>query len=401
MEFSDLSKTLTKSISKTAKQSEGIYFTPPNTIKRNIDVIKKHLKKADTILEPSCGSGEYITQLIDVYPNAIITCIEKNKTIFDGIQTLKNDKTQLHNADYLTYDSPRKYNLIIGNPPYFVMKKAHIDTHYHQYFDGRPNIFIPFIIKSLELLEKDGILSFVLPRNFLNSLYYDNTRSYINNDFKILDIIEGDEDGFMDTKQKTVIVVIQNKSNAKNDKFVLEVNGYTVFGAKDNIKKMKTLYKKSHSLDTLGFVVNVGTIVWNQVKDELTTDDTKTQLIYSSDIQNNELKPKTYSNPAKKNYIEREGRTSPVLVINRGYGTGKYSFEYCIIDGTKEYLIENHLICIRPKITAENDILIEKYKQIIKSLENEKTLEFIELYFGNNAINTTELNHVLPIYDMK
>ena len=30
MEFSDLSKTLTKSISKTAKQSEGIYFTPPN-----------------------------------------------------------------------------------------------------------------------------------------------------------------------------------------------------------------------------------------------------------------------------------------------------------------------------------------------------------------------------------
>jgi hypothetical protein len=100
-----------------------------------------------------------------------------------------------------------------------------------------------------------------------------------------------------------------------------------VFGAKDNIKKMKTLYKKSHSLETLGFNVNVGTIVWNQVKDELTTDDTKTQLIYSSDIQNNELKPKTYSNPAKKNYIEREGRTSAVLVINRGYGTGKYSFD--------------------------------------------------------------------------
>jgi hypothetical protein len=59
------------------------------------------------------------------------------------------------------------------------------------------------------------------------------------------------------------------------------------------------------------------------------------------------------------------------------------------------------LICIRPKVNDENDILIEKYKQIIKSLENEKTLEFIELYFGNNAINTTELNHVLPIYGMK
>ena len=89
------------------------------------------------------------------------------------------------------------------------------------------------------------------------------------------------------------------------------------------------------------------------------------------------------------------------MVINRGYGTGKYSFDYCIIDGKKEYLIENHLICIRPKITVENDELIEKYKQIIKSLENEKTSEFIDLYFGNNAINTTEMNHMLPIYDMK
>ena len=27
-----------------------------------------------------------------------------------------------------------------------------------------------------------------------------------------------------------------------------------------------------------------------------------------------------------------------------------------------------------------------------------KTNEFIELYFGNNAINTTELQHILPIF---
>jgi len=27
-----------------------------------------------------------------------------------------------------------------------------------------------------------------------------------------------------------------------------------------------------------------------------------------------------------------------------------------------------------------------------------KTNEFIELYFGNNAINTTELQNILPIF---
>ena len=34
-----------------------------------------------------------------------------------------------------------KFDLIIGNPPYFVMKKTDVDESYHNYFDGRPNIF--------------------------------------------------------------------------------------------------------------------------------------------------------------------------------------------------------------------------------------------------------------------
>ena len=401
MDFSDLSKRLTRTISKTNKQTEGIYFTSPNTIKHNMDILKKYLKKADTILEPSCGSGEYFPQLREMFPTAIITGIEKNNTIYDDVKEFENENIKIHNTDYLTYESPHKYNLIIGNPPYFVMKKTQVDEEYHEYFDGRPNIFILFIIKSLGLLEKDGILSFVLPYNFLNSLYYDNTRSYIKRDFKILDIVECMEDEFIDTKQKTVILLIQNKSGAKNDKFVLDINGNTILGTKDNIKKMRTLYKNSDTLNNLGFNVNVGPITWNQVKDELTRDDTKTQLIYSSDIQNNEFKPKMYSNPMKKNYIEREGRTSPVLVINRGYGKGKYKFDYCIIDGKKEYLIENHLMCIRSKVTVENDILIDKYNKIVESLKNKKTLEFIDLYFRNNAINTTELNYMVPIYGFK
>ena len=32
---------------------------------------------------------------------------------------------------------------------------------------------------------------------------------------------------------------------------------------------------------------------------------------------------------------------------------------------------------------------------------SDKTKEFIELYFGNNAINTTELKQIMPIYQIK
>ena len=175
----------------------------------------------------------------------------------------------------------------------------------------------------------------------------------------------------------------------------MTISNYTLFGTQQNIIKLQTLYKNSTTLYDLNFVVNVGQIVWNQCKTELTHDETKTRLIYSSDIINNELSKKKYSNEDKKNYIQRTGLTEPLLVINHGYGMGKYTFNYCIIQNIT-YLIENHLICIKPRNTKEN--LIEIYEKIIHSFQNNKTQEFIELYFGNNAINTSELCKIVPIY---
>ena len=123
-------------------------------------------------------------------------------------------------------------------------------------------------------------------------------------------------------------------------------------------------------------------------------------MIYSTDIVNNQLTIKNYSNEQKKNYIDKEGSNLPLLVINRGYGVGNYNFNYCLINEIDNinYLVENHLICIKYNETISKKTLIEKYKKIIESFKNKKTNEFIKIYFGNNAINTTELNKMLPIY---
>ena len=48
--------------------------------------------------------------------------------------------------------------------------------------------------------------------------------------------------------------------------------------------------------------------------------------------------------------------------------------------------------------TKSRSELIEMYENIVKSLNNQKTKQFIASYFGNEMINTTELNHILPIY---
>ena len=399
--YSDLSISLTRQISKTEKQNNGIYFTPPSTILRNMDILKPYMKNVRRVLEPSCGSCEYITALCSRYSNLDITGIEFNKTIYQSIQNLATEKTLLYNEDFLKRQNSGGYDLILGNPPYFVMKKQDVDPMFHDYFDGRPNIFILFIIKSLNLLNENGILSFVLPKNFLNCLYYDKTRKYMNNHFQIIDILECNDD-YIETKQDTIIVIVQKvqEDNIDNRKFCLSNGDYLILGTPQHIVQLNKLYLNSTTLNKLGFHISVGNVVWNQCKDILTDDSDKTLLIYSSDIKNKKLVVQKYSNPVKKNYIDKKGDRGQLLVLNRGYGVGKYKFDFCLIDPDCDYLIENHLICIKYTKQIGEEELMELYRKIITSFDNKKTMGFINLYFGNNAINTTELGEIMPIYDI-
>ena len=408
MDYSSLSKELTRNLSSTIKKENGIYFTPPLCVNSNINLLKPYMSEIKTILEPSCGSGEFITSLKSSFSQEVsITGIEYNETIYNSILQLNAHNVSIIKQDYLTFAPSSKYDLIIGNPPFYVMKKDSVDKKYHPYFDGRPNIFILFIIKSLEHLNENGILSFILPKNFLNCLYYDKTRNYISKNFQILHIIERD-DKFIDTQQETITLIIRKlgvKTVIDNKKYVLSIHSYTIFVLEDNMNmnmnNIVKLYENSKTLGELGFTVSVGNVVWNQCKDILTNDVTKTRLIYCSDIVDNKLSIKAYKNGDKKNYIDKPGTTRPMIVINRGYGVGEYKFNYCLINETMSYLVENHLICIEYNNESKNidkTELIKMYEKVIKSLKDERTQEFIKLYFGNNAINTTELNYILPIY---
>ena len=430
LEYSKLSVDLTKKIDLKEKKENGIYFTPYSTIKKNIEFLKPFMNNIKNILEPSCGSCEYIIQLNKEYCNKNIIGIEYNKTIYNSIKYLeKKNNIKIYNESYITYNNSIKPDLIIGNPPYYVMKKDEVDINYNNYFTGRPNIFILFIIKSLNILNDNGILSFVLPTNFLNCLYYNKTRKFIYNNFKILTIIECN-DNYIETNQETIILIVQkiskniikntrstkNKSSTKNNlliknknntetslakhnkKYVFINNEYYIFMIPEKKEKIIELYKNSVRLRDINLTVSVGNVVWNQCKDILTNDKNKTLLIYSSDIKNNKLCIQRYSNNSKKNYINKEGLKEPILLLNRGYGKGEYKFEYCLIHGNREYLVENHLICIKSKVKKDNKLMIKLYNKIINSFNNSKTKEFIKLYFGNNAINTTELCEILPIY---
>ena len=398
LQYSTVSKQLTKEISKEIKKKEGIFFTPPSTVSRHLTLLEPYFDNIKTVLEPCCGSGEFIRGLHQKYPHVKITGIEKNSIIVNSIKNLAGSHVDIMEDDFLNHQFSNLFDLIIGNPPFFVIRKKEVPEEYHPFFIGRPNIFILFILKSLSLLKDSGILSFVLPKNFTNCLYYQPTRDLINDNYQII-ALEKCYDKYLDTQQETILLILQKKNVRNNQQFKLSLNGYTLFETPGSIQQLKQLCTHSTCLQQLGFGVSVGTVVWNQCKDILTDDDSKTRLIYSSDIKDEQLVCQDFKNTAKKNYIKMKGKVKPVLVINRGYGVGKYHLEYCLIQGDFEYLIENHLMVISyTKGDLPQSQLLGKYRQIIKSFKDPRTTQFIELYFGNNAINTSELAHILPIY---
>jgi len=485
IEFSKKSLELTKTIEKITKNKEGIFFTPKSIIEKNIKILEPYFKNIKTVLEPSCGSCAYILEVNKQYPDLTIMGIENNETIYNSIKELSKTNIEIIHGDYLKYETSNKYDLIIGNPPFVVIDNDIVDDKYLSYYDNRPNLFILFIIKSLEQLNDGGILSFVLPKNFINCMYYNKTRKYISDNYNIIDIIDFSEignsskndnkKGYEDTEQNTILLIIQNTTKNDNSRFVITksykikkknskpkktyiITKYiNIFGTSENIKSLNKLYTNSTTLNDLGFNINIGSKVWNQCtggykptkyklnnntevrlpikkkrgekkKDYdircdretkhilkilgeenkevlyypniLTNDSSKTRLIYNTDIVDNKLIKKIYPNKKKCNYIDAAGLSNPLLVLNRGMIGGEYKFNYCLLDGIEEYLCENHLICIKYSKPISNSELIDKYKTIIKSFENKKTVDFIKLYFGNNAINTTELKFILPIYDI-
>ena len=403
-QFSELSKVLTKSLDKKIKKKNGIFFTPFNIIKQTVDSVNNYCCINDitinSVLEPSCGSCEFVKYLSSSFENKSIDGIEYNNEIYDSIKDLdfgNRNLVNLFNLDYLK-SNDKKYDLIIGNPPYFVMNKKEVDKKYHMFFDGRPNIFVIFILHSLMKLNDNGILSFVLPKSFCNCTYYNKLRAYLYNNYHIIDIIDCSKEKYLETAQDTVIFTISNQKGI-NDKFSFIKNDIILLNTPETIQKLEKLYENTTTINDMGLYVKVGNTVWNQVKDLLTEDDSFTRLIYSGDIVDNKLVVTKYNNEDKKNYINKKGESEPLLIVNRGYGVGGYKFDYCLVDIDKDYTIENHLITVRSSIKLSKEELIKKYNLIMNSFNNDKTKEFIKLYCCNSAMNTHELQNILPIYE--
>jgi hypothetical protein len=404
-QFSELTIEITKKISKEEKKNFGIFITPQIIILKLFTSLIEYINSSNInikrILEPSCGSCEIIYHCDKLFNNVEIVGVEFNEKIFDCIKDLKfKNNVKLIKGDFVKYKDSN-FDLIVGNPPYFVCKKTDIPKEYEHLCNGRPNIFGLFIIHSLQMLSYDGILAFIIPKSFLNSMYYSAIRNLIKKTCKIIDIIDFKKDNqFIDTDQATFGLIIQKLKEPNVEilecPFSIKINDNFILSA--NSSHLKQLFEGSTTLEKLGLKVRTGNIVWNEHKHELTDDNEETLLIYNTNIsKENQLEVKKFKNEEKGQYIKKDGRIDPILVVNRGNGNSAYNLNYAVIT-QGPYLIENHLNEIYSPKKMEKNQLLDLYKIITNSFKNPKTKLFIEQFLGNNGLSKTELETIFPIY---
>ena len=300
--------------------------------------------------------------------------------------SLLNNHLVLKKDDFLkSPDSKKKFDLIIGNPPFKLLKKSLVDN-YSSFFPNKVNIYVLFILHCLKTkLEENGILTFILPKVFLNSVSYNNVRLYIKNNCKILAIMDNLKDNFfLGTNIETCVLFLQKKKT-KSKKYFVFFGSYLCYSIQ--YKYLNKLLSKGKTLLQLGFTVNVGTVL---KKNTLT--DSKTEegyLICENNIQNNKLCLKSMLIICSPN-LQRDN----AIIVYRGHGNTKYNFKYALINlNNKGYLIENHLLIIK-----HADGII-KLNELILKFNNQFFLDFISLYFSNQSLSKKELL-LLPIFSI-
>lgn len=217
------------------KKHTGSYYTPDYLASFISKRVLSHFegRKLINLLEPSVGDGAFIKE-IDKYCNIDITAIDINE------QELINAEAKWHgsnatfiNADFLKYNSEKKFSIVIGNPPYIkrsllreeqieIAKRIHENEGLSEL--SVKNIWTTFLIKSTSLLTSTGILAFVLPSELLQVKFAEEIREYLKNQFQRIEIFTFNDLMFECKGQDTIVLFAYKVHSFKGEFFTNIVN---------------------------------------------------------------------------------------------------------------------------------------------------------------------------------
>lgn len=211
------------------RKKRGSYYTPSLLADFIVSRVSPFLKlTTNRVLEPSAGDGVFVNSIIKlVSPCPRITVIEKNKhelnKVIKATTDSKIEAIQFLHGDFLEIQEKlrRKFTLAIGNPPYIrkrylkskqqkISKKIHLSASLAD--KQINNIWSAFLVRSIQLLDEDGILAFVLPAEILQVKFAEELRKLVYKSFERVEFFNFREIVFDAEGQNTVLLIGYKKS---------------------------------------------------------------------------------------------------------------------------------------------------------------------------------------------
>lgn len=178
-----------------SRKASGSYYTPTETVHQLINDLQ--LSSLDftkkTVLDPCCGTGNFLLQLPDtfdfshVYGNDIDSTSVKitriNMALKFKIPNTDILYENIQKSNYLTTPTNATYDYIIGNPPWGYSfsdtEKKYLDNTYQCAHGKSIESYDVFTERALSQLTTNGTLSFVLPQSILNVKSHTTIRNII------------------------------------------------------------------------------------------------------------------------------------------------------------------------------------------------------------------------------
>lgn len=141
------------------------------------------------ILEPSIGVGNFLPTLIRKYESATEVNIDVVDIDANSIAILKELVQKIYvpanvhityiNDDFLLHQFDKKYDVVVGNPPYMKLtkeKKLLAQYKAEAYNKNTNNIFAFFIEKAIKI---GKFVSLIVPKSLINAPEFNDTRELI------------------------------------------------------------------------------------------------------------------------------------------------------------------------------------------------------------------------------
>lgn len=226
---------------KKERKKYGQFFTSIETARYMADLFVIPKQKSISVLDAGAGSGilscAMVERLdaIDGLDEIEITCYEtdanvlpllKENLLYVQTHSCKKVNVIVITENYITSQyldfnhmsggnwNPKKYDLVIGNPPYMkIPKDAPEATAMPEICYGAPNLYFIFASMGLFNLKDSGEMVYIIPRSWTSGAYFKRFRQYLLSEGKLIHIhLFGSRNKVFDKEdvlQETIIVKVR------------------------------------------------------------------------------------------------------------------------------------------------------------------------------------------------